>query len=847
MTWFLGRRWAKARRKSAPKRGLSHSLGVEPLEGRQLLTISVITPPAAPAVSDNIYRPVVIDGGEQFIIGTQFSVTSSWNHGREDRVAGVQTFMNPKSDLRNVPDKAFFLRKLNAATSAFEPVPVKVSVCRSNGWITLTESQTDLLEPGGTGTYIVGYSVKEAGLVGTTETMILKRVNVRQTRGHRNLERVRYDFAPPLRHLIGAPTQLDVVQEDLGATATAAPGRKNVELMAFTTYVHAEFGNPVRLENSVFEIRIHGAANVVNSVFSVWGDEDGDGDPDSKLVGGLRPVGDDLTAHINSVVWGRETFFLMADQIVANPTGTLSATFDLDTGNFISARESGKSNPRALVGMKVDGIGITGANIVVTTAETTVFNFDGGQPPPTVTLSLAGSPMAEAGGVATVRATLSNVSGQNVTVDLGFSGTATLAADYTRSSSEIVIPAGSLNGSLTLTAVQDTLVETSETIAVDITGVTNGTESGMQQVVAVITDDPTPQPSASLFVLPDSTVPEPLKHLAGTEERIMSFRLRAVGGAVTVDDLFITTVLGLGESSLKFFRDGSTVAFATANVATGAVPTSYFSRSARTFLAHGSSGLFTLADGQESLIVVVGVFLPDTQGGISGEPVFPVLVSSAFDGSGQASVRAHDSNGVLHPNNGDFVDQGGEIFFAAAPGPNADLVGQEQVIVTAEIQSVVANPTGTAFAPGVNQLLGSFTYTAAMHDNTLNGREDVVFRQFAFLVFSTNVNLSNIRVANAANPGLSVPGFVTVLAPGLLQVTTPNINLSGIDVTIAAGQSETFIVTADYGKADLSLTSTLQVAASSGGAELWSTVDTLTNRWFAGEDRPDIFSQLKTG
>ena len=54
-------------------------------------------------------------------------------------------------------------------------------------------------------------------------------------------------------------------------------------------------------------------------------------------------------------------------------------------------------------------------------------------PAPTVTLSLSGSPLAENGGVATVTATLSAVSGQDVTVDLGFSGTATNVADYTRS------------------------------------------------------------------------------------------------------------------------------------------------------------------------------------------------------------------------------------------------------------------------------------------------------------------------------------------------------------------------------------------------------------------------------
>src|SRR5438094_3876754 len=117
-------------------------------------------------------------------------------------------------------------------------------------------------------------------------------------------------------------------------------------------------------------------------------------------------------------------------------------------------------------------------------------------PPPTVTLSLSGSPMAEAGGVATVTATLSAPSGQTVTVDLAFSGIATLGSDYTSSGTSIVIPAGSTNGTITLTAVQDSLDEADETIIVDISNVTNGTESGTQQVTALITDDDQP-PSVS--------------------------------------------------------------------------------------------------------------------------------------------------------------------------------------------------------------------------------------------------------------------------------------------------------------------------------------------------------------
>src|SRR5205823_9367681 len=83
-------------------------------------------------------------------------------------------------------------------------------------------------------------------------------------------------------------------------------------------------------------------------------------------------------------------------------------------------------------------------------------------------------------------------SGQTVTVNLAFSGTATVTNDYTRSVTSVVIPPGSTTGSMTLTAVQDALDEVDETIIVDISSVTNGAESGAQQVTAIITDDDGP-------------------------------------------------------------------------------------------------------------------------------------------------------------------------------------------------------------------------------------------------------------------------------------------------------------------------------------------------------------------
>ena len=117
----------------------------------------------------------------------------------------------------------------------------------------------------------------------------------------------------------------------------------------------------------------------------------------------------------------------------------------------------------------------------------------------TVTLGLAGSPLAEAGGTATVTATLSATCAVPVTVYLSFSGTATPTNDYTVSASSLTIPSGSLSGTATLTGVPDLIKEGNETIVVDIDTVVNASEAGAQQVTATIADGYSPPDSPRNF------------------------------------------------------------------------------------------------------------------------------------------------------------------------------------------------------------------------------------------------------------------------------------------------------------------------------------------------------------
>ncbi len=110
---------------------------------------------------------------------------------------------------------------------------------------------------------------------------------------------------------------------------------------------------------------------------------------------------------------------------------------------------------------------------------------------PDVDLSFQGgnSNATETGGSTTVVATLSSAAASNVTVDLGFSGTATNNTDFSASSTSIVINAGDLTGTATLSYTDDAIDEANETIIVDISNVANANEGSTNQITATITDD----------------------------------------------------------------------------------------------------------------------------------------------------------------------------------------------------------------------------------------------------------------------------------------------------------------------------------------------------------------------
>ena len=202
---------------------------------------------------------------------------------------------------------------------------------------------------------------------------------------------------------------------------------------------------------------------------------DADGDPLSLI----RIVSSPSFTAVYIDANGNDTFEF--SERVA-PGGTVPKA-EIDAGNFQLSSISGTNTEFRFE--VFDGFDYSATDYTITIAPI---------PIPTVTLSIDNASNAEqtlSNNVVT--ATLSNAYGANTTVDLSFSGTATNMTDYTRSASSIIIPAGSTTGSITINNVDDALFEDDETVIVDIASVTNGNESGTQQITYTILDDDGPE------------------------------------------------------------------------------------------------------------------------------------------------------------------------------------------------------------------------------------------------------------------------------------------------------------------------------------------------------------------
>mgnify|MGYP006227378429 CR=1 FL=1 len=127
------------------------------------------------------------------------------------------------------------------------------------------------------------------------------------------------------------------------------------------------------------------------------------------------------------------------------------------------------SPPEKLPGIDTRGIALLGgAGLLALGGGGGGGGGDGSSSSGTATLSYAVSSktVSECGNAVTITGNLTKAHSSNVTITYTVSGTATNSVDYNLSSTTSTIVAGSTSGSITLTPVNDTSNETSETVII---------------------------------------------------------------------------------------------------------------------------------------------------------------------------------------------------------------------------------------------------------------------------------------------------------------------------------------------------------------------------------------------
>jgi hypothetical protein len=171
-----------------------------------------------------------------------------------------------------------------------------------------------------------------------------------------------------------------------------------------------------------------------------------------------------------------EDFTVSQQQLVIGP-GQLSATADLSalTDGFTETGES----------FDVFISELTYANDTADGEPVTVSILDGS---PQVLVTLSADPLSiQEGQSSVITATLSQISDSEVVVLLSVGGNV-IGGDYQLSGNTITIPAGELNGAVTITAAIDTEQETLEMVGLAISEVDGADEDGVQEVFIDIVD-----------------------------------------------------------------------------------------------------------------------------------------------------------------------------------------------------------------------------------------------------------------------------------------------------------------------------------------------------------------------
>ena len=312
---------------------------------------------------------------------------------------------------------------------------------------------------------------------------------------------------------------------------------------------------------------------------------------------------------------------------------------------------------------------------------------------PTVSLSVGSNTIIENGGTSTITASLSHPTYENVTVNLGYSGTALSGTDYGVPSAFITVVAGSISANATtgISSIDDSTSEDSETIIIDITSVTGGgaTENAVQQQTISLTDDDNVAPVITstavttidedalysyTFTVTDSNTSDTLTLSAPTLPTWLSFnpstgvlsgtptngeigphvvKLRVNDGTIDVDQDFTITVANTNDAPtitgtpITSAVEGVAYSFTVigADVDVGA-SLNYVLSNQPAWLSVNSSGLVSGTPTNSDVGTATNIVISVSDGTeTTSLPAFNIVVDADMDGDGIGNAVDTDIDG----------------------------------------------------------------------------------------------------------------------------------------------------------------------------------------------------------
>jgi len=429
---------------------------------------------------------------------------------------------------------------------------------------------------------------------------------------------------------------------------------------------------------------------------------------------------------------------------------------------------------------------------------------------PTVTVVATDASAAEAG-LDTGTYTFTRTGGSlNVALVVNYthSGTATFNTDYTGLSTSVTIPAGSTTATVTLTPVDDLIVEGNETAIVTLSANSIYTIGSPSTATVTIADNDTASTSTVTIVATDPNASEP-----GTDTGTFTFTRS--GGSTAAALQVSYTIGGNATNGVDYTSIASTVTIpvgsTTATVVIKPIDDNFFDGAETVDLALTASGLYnvgnpstarvTIADDEPTTVVSIQAIdatasEPGTDTGAfritrTGTTTQPLTVNYAVTGTADNGVDYTTLPGsVIIPVGATTAD------VVVKPIDDAITEVTETVIltITGSTQYAINNPNNATVNIVDNDSTNAQTVTVQATDPTtaeLNAQTG----QFTFTrVGSTTSALAvHFAVTGTATPGSDYNGIGTTITipAGAASVTA---TITPIDDLLIEG-NETVIVT----------------------------------------------------